>query len=215
MRRFVRVVVLVAGALLVLVGAPAAVLVGPDDTVGSGDRELATDTAAFATAPSVLGFMGPTLHVAAASDGGDVFVGVGHEVDVRAYLGGVAHEQIVRMGVPWSPELQPRANGADAAEVAPDSRDWWYAQAGGSGRQEVTYELGAEPVSVVVMSADGAAPVAVDVEVGVQIENLFSSFVVVTGIGIVLLVVGVLVLRPRRRRRAAAPEAELAGERQP
>ncbi|MFW6092283.1 MAG: hypothetical protein ACODAF_10375 [Actinomycetota bacterium] len=215
MRRFVRVFVLVTGLLLTLAGAAGAVLVGPDDTVSGGERELATDTAALATGPSVLDFMGPTVHVAAALQSGDVFVGVGHEVDVRDYLGGVAHEEIVRVGLPWSPQLEPREGEEDAAAVEPGTRDWWYVQASGPGRQQIAYELGPEPVSVVVMSADGTAPVTADVDVGLQFDNLFGTFLLVAGGGVVLLLAGVFVLRPRRRRGEGAPEPERDSDVQP
>ncbi len=215
MRRFVRVVVLAAGLLLTLAGVAAAVLVGPDDTVSSGERELTTDTAAIATAPSVLDFVGPTLHVAAESQSGEVFVGVGHEVDVRAYLEDVVHEEVARLGLPWSPQLQPSEGGEEAAAVEPGTRDWWYAQASGPGRQEIGYALGDEPVSVVLMSADGRAPVAADVEVGLQFEGLFSTFLLVAGVGVVLLLIGVFLLRRRRRPRLVALGPEYEPETQP
>jgi hypothetical protein len=204
MRRFVRVVLLIVGALLTVVGLAAAVLAGPDSTLRTGDRELTTETAALTSAPGALGFIGPTVYVAAAAqDGRDVFVGVGHQVDVDDYLNGVARDQIEDVGFPGSFEIDRIDGAVTAAETQPATRDWWYVQASGADRQEVEFELTAEPVNLVIMAADGEPPVAVDAQFGLEIENLFVTALLVLAAGLLLLVIAIFVLRRPRRRRAA------------
>lgn len=205
MRRIVRVFLLVVGTVLAVAGLAAAVLVGTDDTVRTGDAEMTSDTAALTTSSPAIDLIGPTLHVAAATgDGQDVFVGVGHEVDVDAYLDGVAHDQITRIVLPWSPDVVSAEGDTETVAAPPDSRDWWYVQASGTGRQEVSYELGEEPVRVVVMRADGQPPVTVDLEIGYQIDNLFTTALLVLGVGLILLLVATFLLRRRERPRRGA-----------
>jgi hypothetical protein len=209
MRRFARVVLLVVGVLLTLIGGLTAVLVGTDGVVRAGDRELTTDTAALTAPASVLDFMGPTLHVAATTrDGRDVFVGIAHEVDVADYLDGVARDQVQAVNPPATFDIERVDGAVSAPETEPASRDWWYVQSSGPEWQAIEYELGTEPVNVVIMAADGEPPLAVEAEVGLEIENLFVTALIGLGVGLIILAVGILALRPRRRRPRAAHLAE-------
>jgi hypothetical protein len=208
MRRVVRVVLIVLGSILSLAGLAAAVLIGPDNTVGTGGHQVTTDTAVVSTATSVLTIMGPTLHVAATVPDDEVFVGIGHPVDVGDYLDGVEHDQITEVSVPWSVELQ-RIEGEEGAPGADaSSRDWWHDQAAGAGRQEVSAELGEVPLRLVIMRADGEAPLTTDVEFALQIDNLFTTALLVLAIGLVLLATGIFALRRRTSRRAGVTHLE-------
>jgi hypothetical protein len=219
MRRFARVLLLVIGTIVTLVGLAAALLTGPDDTVTTGERELTSETVGFVTSASLLDFMGPSLHVGAtAASGREVFVGVGHEVDVAGYLDGVAYDQIVRLRPPTSFDLA-RVDGTVAGVVPePQSRDWWYVQAAGPERREVVFPLGAEPVNAVVMGADGRPPLNVTLELGLEIDNLFITSLLVLAVGLGLI--GVAAFALRRRQHASPPAAVFAepapqGERRP
>lgn len=205
MRRFARVLLLVIGSIVALVGLAVALLTGPDDTVSTGERDLTSETPGFVTSASLFDFVGPNMRVAAtAADGREVFVGVGHEVDVTGYLDGVAYDQISRLRLPASYDLE-RVDGTVASvEPEPASRDWWYVSAAGPGRQEVSYALGAEPVNAVVMAADGKAPVAITVELGLQVDNLFTTALLVLAVGVGVILVAVFALRRRRRTRSPA-----------
>jgi hypothetical protein len=216
MRRFARVVLIVIGAVLVIVGGLAAVLAGPDNVIRTGERELSTDSVALTTSPTMFEFIGPTLHVAASSqDNREVFLGVAHEIDVDDYLDGIAHEQLWEIGIPVSFELLRMEGAVETAPAPPDTRDWWYVQASGPDRQEISYPLGAEPVNVVMMTVDGAPPLAVIVDVGLEIDNLFTTALLVVVAGLALLAIAIFALRRRRRTRTrlagtshANPEAE-------
>lgn len=210
-RRIVRVGLLVIGSIVALAGLAVAVLAGPDDTVSTGERELSSETAAFVTSPSLLAVVGPNLRVAATgANEREVFVGVGHQVDVAGYLGGLAYDQIARFRPPLSFDLERIDGTVAGVRPEPASRDWWYVSAAGAGRQEVTYPLGAEPVNAVVMGADGQPPLTVTVELGVQIDNLFTTALLVLAVGLGLILVAVFALRRRRRRRTRSPTEHIA-----
>jgi hypothetical protein len=218
MRRFARVFLLVIGSIVTLAGLAAALLAGPDDTVTTGERELTSETVAFVSSASLFDFMGPSLHVAATAENGrEVFVGVAHEVDVTEYLGGIAYDQIARLRFPASYELERVDGAVTGTEPEPASRDWWYVQSAGPDKQEVDYPLGADPVNAVVMGADGDPPLAVSLELGLQIDNLFVTALLVLAIGLGLILVAIFALRRRRRIRSrtahSAEPARQAGGR--
>lgn len=210
MRRFARVVLLILGVLLTVIGGVAAVLVGSDSVVRAGERELTTETAVLTTAPTAVNFIGPTLHVAATTqDGRDVFVGVAHEIDVADYLDGVARDEIQEVNLPATFDIARVDGEVTGPASEPNTRDWWYAQSSGPERQAIEYALGAEPVNVVIMAADGEPPLTVQAEFGLEIENLFTTALIVLGGGLIILAVGILALRPQRRRaRAVRPAAD-------
>jgi hypothetical protein len=202
MRRLARVFLLVIGSIVTLAGLAAALLAGPDDTVTTGERELTSETVALVSSASLFDFMGPSLHVAATADNGrEVFVGVAHEVDVNEYLGGIAYDQVARLRFPRSYELERVDGAVTGVEPEPASRDWWYVQSAGPDRQVVDYPLGADPVNAVVMGADGDPPLAVSLELGLQIDNLFVTALLVLAIGLGLILVAIVALRRRRRTR--------------
>jgi hypothetical protein len=193
---------LVIGSIVTLAGLAAALLAGPDDTVTTGERELTSETVALVSSASLFDFMGPSLHVAATADNGrEVFVGVAHEVDVNEYLGGIAYDQVARLRFPRSYELERVDGAVTGVEPEPASRDWWYVQSAGPDRQVVDYPLGADPVNAVVMGADGDPPLAVSLELGLQIDNLFVTALLVLAIGLGLILVAIVALRRRRRTR--------------
>jgi hypothetical protein len=88
------------GLLVGLAGAAAAFwLIGPDDTVKSGDQHLTSKGLAIASSPDLLDRHGPVLHVEAHSTNGKpVFVGVARDFDVASYLKGFAHTSLVDAG---------------------------------------------------------------------------------------------------------------------
>lgn len=207
---------LTLGALLTVAGVIGAVIVGPGDRVGLGGEELSTETAGMATPTSALNLVGPTLHVTATADDGEIFVGAGHQMDVDAYLSGFAHETIVPDGgppldlltgeadFPWQPGLEPVADSDGEPSATPASRDWWFVSASGAGEQTIAIELANDPLRVVVMRPDGTAPVAADVEFELEIDNMFSTMLIAAAIGVALILLGIFALRPRQARRSRA-----------
>ncbi|MFI7064390.1 hypothetical protein ACIBL3_25600 [Kribbella sp. NPDC050124] len=203
-----RVVRSVLGVLLALlgliIGAAGAVaafwLVGPDDTIYSGEQHLTSKGLAIASAPSLLDRHGPTLHVNARStDGKPVFVGVARDFDAASYLKGLAHTELVEVEYPISISTRD-VKGTAGPLAAPDTLDWWVAKTSGGGTQELTWPIADGPYSVVIMSADGKTAPDVQADLGIEIPDAFLTALVVFAAGLVLLALGIFLILFRGRR---------------
>jgi hypothetical protein len=207
----VRVVRSVLGVLLALIGllvglagaAAAFWLIGPDDTVKSGDQHLTSKGLAIASSPELLDRHGPVLHVEAHSTNGKpVFVGVARDFDVASYLKGFAHTSLVQVEYPIALTTQEQ-KGAAGPLAAPDTLDWWVAKANGAGTQSIAWPITDGPYDVVVMTADGKTAPDVQVDLGIEIPHAFLAALGVLLAGLVLLAVGILLILVRRRRPSA------------
>ncbi len=207
----------VSGWLLVLVGVAAlivglavAVAFGPDDTLAVGPHEISTTGVALISAPGALSYAGPTLQVTATAEqpGAPIFVGVGHDVDVRDYLSGSAYTQIDEVSLPWRIETTD-VPGRTRPITDPSELTWWLTTGSGRGATTVMLPLLDAPIDVVVIIADGSPGFTTEVTVGVLQEGIFPGAMGVLLGGVGLLVAGRLVLRgsspsPRREARAAS-----------
>ncbi|WP_129668092.1 hypothetical protein [Phytoactinopolyspora endophytica] len=203
MRRFFGVVLLVLGVPVIAAGVVMAVYVGPDDTFGVLDEEISTDTAVITSTPSVLDISGPTLHVSADAGDAGTFVGVAHPVHAQSYLQDVSVERITAAG--WREDLahESAAGEEDVPATSPGELDWWRGSSVGTGEQTVSVELTDEPTQVVVTAADPEAPLAVDLTVDAEIDGLFATALLATGLGLILVAGGVVLLGTARRHRRA------------
>lgn len=195
------------GILVTIVGAIAAFwLVGPDNTVDTGEQPLASKGLAVMTAPDLLDRHGPTLHVTArATDGRrPIFVGVGNDLDVASYLRTSQHTKVVRLAVPVKLETQEFKGGL-APLAAPAGLDWWAAKASGNGSQSIAWPIADGRYDVVVMNADGKPGTNAQVNLGIELDGAFVTSLLVLGVGLALLVIGLLLMFLRRRR-PDAPE---------
>ena len=198
-----------SGLAATAAGAVAAFwLVGPDNTITTPSRQLASTGLAVVSAPSLLDRHGPTLHVSATGDK-PLFIGVGQDLDVRDYLSGVAHSQVVRFEPPatfGTQEVRGRTNKL----TPPGELDWWVAQSA-TGAQSLSWPVEDGRYDVVVMNADGSPAVGAQVTFGVQVHRLFGICLLVLGAGVLLLAVGLWLLRRRRPLAEAAEGAKAAG----
>ena len=198
----------VVGLLMAIAGAGSAIIVGPDNAVQSGIRQLASPGAAIVTGPGVIEYTGPTLRLEARSSAGPVFLAVGSEVDVQDLMADVTRTQVDDID-PMTGDLQTSeiAGGQDLlVDVA--ELDWWI-ESSEADVAVVDFSLPKQPVSVVMMNADGSAPVHVELAAEVSIRGLFWGLLAAALIGIGVLNLGVLVLfRARARRRAGQSRAE-------
>ncbi|MET9313619.1 hypothetical protein ABZX12_17495 [Kribbella sp. NPDC003505] len=201
------------GLLLSLSGLVAAVagafaafwLVGPDNTISTPGRELTSRGLAVVTAPALLDRHGPTLHVSASGDK-PLFVGVGRDLDVRDYLSGAAHTQLVRFDPPGTFGTQ-EVRGASAKLTPPGELDWWVAQSA-AGSQSVNWPIQDGLYDVVVMNADGTPAVGGQITFGIEVHRLFGICLLVLGAGVLVLALG-LTLMLRRRRVVVADTIEI------
>ncbi len=193
----------VSGWLLVLVGVAAlivglavAVAFGPDDTLAVGPHQISTTGVALISAPGALSYAGPTLQVTATAEqpGASIFVGVGHDVDVRDYLSGSAYTQIDKVSLPWRAETSD-VPGRTRPIADPSELTWWLTTGSGRGAATVMLPLLDAPIDVVVIIADGARGFTTEVTVGILQEGIFPGAMGVLLGGVGLLVAGRLVLR--------------------
>ncbi|MFF1822799.1 hypothetical protein ACFVWG_36215 [Kribbella sp. NPDC058245] len=195
------------GLLLTIAGGAAAFFViGPDDTVQSGDQHLVSKGLAIASTPELLELHGPILHVDARSaNGKPVFVGVGRDFDVASYLKETAHTSLVQLTYPIALSTQ-ESKGAVTPLPAPDSLDWWVAKGTGS----LSWPIADGPYDVVIMSADGKTAPDVQVRLGIELPHAFAIALAIFIGGLVILALGIVLIVVRRRPARPAPVVQEA-----
>jgi len=203
----VRVIRRIFGVLLALIGLIVAVLggaaafwlIGPDNTVRTGEQPLSSKGLAIASTPEMLDRNGPVLHVDVRSTKGTpVFVGVGRDFDVESYLKGTAHSRLVQLEYPIALTTQD-VKGTAGPLTAPGTLDWWVAKADGAGSQSIAWPIEDGPYEVVVMNADGKTAPDTRVDLGLEIKGAFSTALGIFAAGLVLLALGILLVLFRRR----------------
>lgn len=153
-----------------------------------------------------------TVRVTAEADNG-VFVGIGPEAEVAEYLDGVGHSVVRR--IVSDADVAYRQIDGGAPAVPPGDVDFWAASATGPGTRSVEWELEQGEWTVVIMNADGSAPVSVDASAGARTEWLLPiaiatlAFGVFIGILAVVLLVAALV-RPTERVAGPSTPGDLA-----
>lgn len=197
MRRFVAVIAALVGLVGSVAGGAAAVLVGSDDIVSTRATAVAGGAAVAVSRPALLDYDGWTMRVTATNAAGPVFVGVGHPVDVRDYVAGVEHAEVVAVG-PTGVRTQVVEGKAPAPSPDPTTLDLWTAHASGRGSQHLDLDLRAEPL-LLYAGPVGEAAGPLTLSVGVRIPHLFVAAIAATALGLGLVAVGVLLWRRTRR----------------
>ena len=141
-----RMLVMILGIILFLVGASAAVaggalmiVFGTDSTLASGPEGLSTQKTALVASmndikdtngvASVVGQ--PTLRLSVSGSGRDVFIGVGPAAAVDRYLAGSAIDRVTDLEVdPFRLKTVPRDGSATPA--APATQTFWTARSSGA-----------------------------------------------------------------------------------
>jgi hypothetical protein len=213
-----RLTLLVVGALVALLGLgalgagatgfaadsgarnPAGYLTLGPTTSSTAGAALRTDPIVFSgTEPASV--LGSAQVTATSQRAGDLFVGIGPAADVTRYLAGAPQGT-------WRPGTDGSAGGA-VAEVPgvavvppPAAQPLWAAQSVGPGTRTMTWTPTPGDWALVVMNADGSAPVLVSVSAGVQAPALRPVAVGAMAGGALLLLLGlagiVLGARPQR-----------------
>jgi hypothetical protein len=136
--------------------------------------------------------------------GRELFVGVGPQEDVDAYLADVEHDVVTDLHFgPFDVEYT-RVPGT-RAPGAPAGRAFWVARANGAGAQTLTWDVDTGSWTIVVMNADGSPGVDVDLSVGVKVgflEELAAALLVAGALGLAL---GIVLIWLALRRRGPAP----------
>lgn len=188
-----RVLVLIAGVVVALIAlallAAGAVTLWADRTQRDDDGYLTTPSEPFATARYAIASEGLDVETgdadwliepdrfgrikieASSTAGRPLFVGVGPERAVTAYLSGVAYDEVEDVDFdPFRVDYVPRPGGAPRAE--PASRGFWAARALGSPEETLTWDVESGDWSVVLMNADASRGVEAEVAVGARLGFL-------------------------------------------
>ncbi|MGZ0145545.1 hypothetical protein ACXJJ3_00635 [Kribbella sp. WER1] len=209
-RRVVGVLLAVAGLVIAVVGGAAAFwLIGPDDTVHSGEQQLSSKGLAIATTPELLNRHGPVLHVDVRSTKNQpVFVGVARDFDVASYLKGTGHTKLVQVQYPIALSTEDE-KGTAGPLAAPATLDWWVTKAHGAGTQSIAWPIEDGPYDLVVMNADGKTAPDVRADLGIEIPKAFLTSLAILAIGLILLAVGIFLTLCRRRPKSQDPRTAL------
>ncbi len=211
--KFGRVVLLIVGSMIALVGFG---LVGAGASLGwatatqrddagfftTSNERFASDSYAITSDKIDLGDPGPddwwadrelaTVRITADNTtSGELFVGIGPEVDVEAYLTGVPHDEITNVDFrPFSADYRRENASGTATPTPPQDETFWVAQASGPATQTVTWNLEPGDWAIVVMNADASANVSADIELGGQLDYLVPIAIGLGIGGLILLAIG-------------------------
>jgi hypothetical protein len=143
---------------------------------------------------------------------GSVFVGIGPDSDVDAYLEGVGYAQVSRIG-PDPTDVTYRTIAGGAAASPPSEQTFWSVWTEGSGPQTLTWELEQGEWTVVIMNADASPGVTVEASAGALTELVVpvSVFLLLGGLVLAGLAAVMLVIAVRRPAETAAVVAATVG----
>jgi hypothetical protein len=145
-----------------------------------------------------------TVRIEAELAGGDpVFVGIGPQDDVEAYLDDVSRARIENVDLDPFAVTYEFEDGTRTPEP-PAEQEFWVASVEGAEPQTLEWELESGRWVVVVMNADGSPGVSVDAAVAAKLDwllpvglGLMAGGGVVLLVAVVLLVVGIVGLSRR------------------
>jgi hypothetical protein len=224
-----RIVLVVVGSLLALIGlavlAGGAFLLWADRMQRDEDGYFTTSTERLSTAGHALvgedfdiadevpnwifgeGRLA-TVRIRARADDPNraVFLGIGPERDVAAYLAGVEHSVVTDLDdEPFRAEYRDVA-GTRTPEP-PGAQGFWAARASGPGRQDLRWDVRSGRWTAVAMYADGSPGVDLDVDLGATADWVFELSLGLIAGGAVLLALAVLMIVLAARRARRSPEA--------
>ena len=208
-----RIIVVIFGALLSVVGFAAAVgggvlLVGHlalrDDAgyYNSPTERLDTSTAALMTRVDISARPGDwsldeplgTLRIRANSaNEAALFVGVAPAKEVETWLNGADYERVTAVSA-WPFRVDTDLFFGSDKVTAPSAERFWVASVSGTGQQTLTWPIERGDWAIVLMNADARTGVAADVSAGVQTALMLPVGLVLTGAGVLLVLVGVIVM---------------------
>jgi hypothetical protein len=195
------VIVLLLGAVVAAAGGTALWQTGSSDGgyISTGVHQFDTTSHAIVTDGFKVGtdlprwLIARTRITASSSDGKPVFIGVARKRDVDAYLAGVNRSEIRNLDYgPFTVDYVSHSGTASPAR--PASRSIWAASTSGTGEQRLSWRIRTGDWRVVLMNADGSSGVSADVKVGGPINHVLAFALAVTGLGLLILLLGVAVL---------------------
>ena len=206
----------IAGSILIVIGALAAIsggallyLFGGDRVLASAPHQVATPTSALVadlgtitnTSGVTVAIASPTLHVTASGSADrPIFVGVGPAAAVDRYLNGVSADRVNDLELSRFVLTTVRQPGSAPAEL-PAAQDFWVATAQTTAVADLTWEIQDGNYSIVVMNADGSIGVDTEVGAGVGLPGSSAVWELVIVAGAVFVAFGTVVIVVGSRRR--------------
>jgi hypothetical protein len=232
-----RVVALISGALLLFIGAGAAIgggtLLWADQTQRTGGyvwtptAQVSTDQYALTSdsfrlegagldwaVDEVLGRA--RLEVTPSDGDAALFVGIARTSDAARYLQGVGYARLDDLSFRWDGgpvyTQSTTERAGRAPEQPPGETDIWVASESGPGAQVLTWRPADGSWTVVVMRADGGAGVAAEVRAGATAPGLPWIGGVLLAVGLVFLAIGGLVVGLAARGAQTPPQGEVPAQ---
>ncbi len=152
--------------------------------------DLGTEGDALNSALDIGNLATVRLRVSGDDPGRAVFVGIGPQSAVEAYLAGVAHDEVTEVGFdPFRPSYRLRPGLR--APSPPTAQRFWVAEESGTGTRTLEWKLAPGRWSVVAMNADASRGVRADVGLGVKLDLVLPLGIGLLIGGLVLMGVGV------------------------
>jgi len=126
----------------------------------------------------------------------NIFIGVGEESDVEAYLSDVEYDEMSFADIGWlhfeRVDYTNHPGGSEPAAPAPE--EIWRVKEYGAGTQTMEWETEVGSHSIVLMNDDGSAGVDLDAVFKVKVGSLLGISVGLLVGGIVVLLLGALMI---------------------
>ncbi len=137
---------------------------------------------------------------ATSANGAPIFIGIAPQTDVDRWLGGVAHEHVTSVSFgPFNTETQ-LVNG-NAAPAPPGTQTFWVTSTSGTRTQTLTWPTEGGHWSAVLMNADAARGISVDVNLGAKTGVLLPVGLGLGFLGLLVLAASALMMVFGLRRR--------------
>lgn len=168
----------------------------------TGDVAMSTETYALVSEDVDLGSQPEawfpsgrlaTVRLEVDTSANSVFIGIGPEDDVEAYLDGVAHSFVTNISTDGE-RVTYRDVSGDATPAAPGEQTFWVTSASGTDTQSIEWDLEQGRWTVVVMNEDAAAGVAVEASAGAQTDLLIWVAIGLIVAGVLIGVVAAIVI---------------------
>ena len=166
-------------------------LSSPTAAITTGDVDLGADPG---PPDRVLDFLDFSVRIRATGldQGSELFIGIGPEADVEAYLSGVARDEI--RDVEPDGDVRYNSIAGTASPEPPTEQAFWVASASGTGTQELIWEFSEGRWTAVLMNADASTGILADATVGIRSRVLLALALAVFVAGAVLLAVAVALI---------------------
>jgi len=207
-----RIILVIVGALLTVIGFAAGVAGGATLLAHAALRDSAgyytTPTERFQTdTPVLVGSAelragGPgaedhplgTARVQATAPGGEaLFVGIGPRDEVAGWLAGSAYEEVVTVRY-WPFDTDTDVVFGTRPVSPPEQQGFWVAADSGTGTRTLTWPVESGEWSLVVMNRDTGPGVAADLAVGTDTDLLLPAGAIAGGLGLLLLATGLVIM---------------------